>query len=186
MKRIILALTFLLATSSVASAQFTPSTENLRGLRGVRLIVMFGGPTRAEAFDEVKRPGVLRMLEDDTKAKLEKAGIPFSRSRFGDDRLAYDIGKAGNPRLIVLAKLDKPNGFEIEVKLLQTVRLTRDPSIEFDAVTWSLGGGGNTQEIPMIRHSLADLIDSFLRDYLSVNPKQSASSGKDESKDTKH
>ena len=171
MKRIILALTFLLATSSVASAQFTASTENLRGLRGVRLIVMFSAPTRAEALDEVKRPGVLRMLEDDTKAKLEKAGIPFSRSRFDDD-----IGKAGNPRLIVLAKFDKPNDFEIEVKLSQTVRLTRDPSIEFDAVTWSLGGVGNTQEIPMIRRVIADLIDRFIEDYLSVNPKQSASS----------
>ena len=181
MKRIILALTFLLATSSAASTQFAPGTENLRGLRGVRLIVMFDRPTRAEAFDEVKRPGVLRMLEDDTKAKLEKAGIPFSRSRFADD-----IGKAGNPRLIVLAKFDKPNDFEIEVKLLQTVRLTREPSIEFDAVTWSLGGGGNTQEIPMIRRVIADLIDRFIEDYLSVNPKQSASSGKDKSRDTKH
>src|SRR6266850_1354222 len=85
MKRIILALTFLLTTSSVASAQFTPSKENLRGLTGVRLIVMFDRPTRAEAFDEVKRPGVLKMLEDDTKAKLEKAGIPFSRSQFADE-----------------------------------------------------------------------------------------------------
>ena len=181
MKRIILALTFLLATSSAASAQFAPGTENLRGLRGVRPIVMFDRPTRAEALDEVKRPGVLRMLEDDTKAKLQQAGIPFSRSPFEDD-----IGKAGSPRLIVLAKLDKPNGFETEVKLLQRVRLTRDPSIEFDAVTWSLGGGGNTQEMPMIRRVIADLIDRFNMDYLSVNPKQSASSGKDESKDTKH
>ena len=181
MKRIILALTFLLATSSAASAQFVPGTENLRGLRGVRLIVMFDRPTRAEAFDEVKRPGVLRMLEDDTKAKLQEAGIPVSRSLFEND-----IGKAGNPRLIVLAKLDKPNGFETEVKLLQRVRLTRDPSIEFDAVTWSLGGVGNTQEIPMIRRVIADLIDRFIEDYLSVNPKQSASSGKYESKDTKH
>ena len=81
---------------------------------------------------------------------------------------------------------DKPNDFEIEVKLLQTVRLTRDPSIEFDAVTWSLGGVGNTQEIPMIRRVIADLIDRFIEDYLSVNPKQSASSGKDKSRDTKH
>lgn len=41
MKRIILASTFLLATNGVASAQFTRSTENLRGLTGVGLIVMF-------------------------------------------------------------------------------------------------------------------------------------------------
>lgn len=181
MKRIILALTFLLATSSAASAQFAPGTENLRGLRGVRLIVMFDRPTRAEALDEVQRPGVLKMFEDDTKAKLEKAGIPFSQSRFVDD-----IGKAGNPRLIVLAKLDKPNGFETEVKLLQRVRLTRDPSIEFDAVTWSLGGVGNKLEMPIVRSQIAGLIDRFIGDYLSVNPKQSASLGKDESKDTKH
>jgi hypothetical protein len=186
MKRILLTLTFLLAMSGGASAQFAPGTENLSGLRGVRLIVMFAGPTRAEAFDEVKRPGVLRMLEDDTKAKLQEAGIPFSGSRLADDRLAYEIGNAGNPRLIVLAKFDEANSFEIEAKLLQTVRLTRDPSIVFDAVTWSLGGGGNTQEIPMIRHAIADVIDSFIRDYLSVNPKQPVSSGKDESRDTKH
>ena len=180
MKRIILALTFLLATSSAASAQFAPGTENLRGLRGVRVIVMFDAPTRAEALDEVKRPGVLRMLEDDTKAKLEKAGIPFSRSRFADD-----IGK-DYARLIVLAKLDKPNGFETEVKLLQRVRLTRDPSIEFDAITWSLGGVGNKLEMPIVRSQIAGLVDRFIEDYLSVNPKQSASLGKDESKDTKH
>jgi hypothetical protein len=185
MKRIVVALTVLLATSSVASAQFAPSTENLRGLRGVRLIVMFAGSTRAEAFDEVKRPGVLKMLEDDTKAKLEKAGIPFSRSRLADDRVAYDIGKAGDPRLIVLAKLDKPNGFETEVKLMQRVRLTRDPSIDFDAVTWSLAGVGNKLEIPIVRSQIASLIDRFIEDYLSVNPKQSASSGKEKSKNPK-
>jgi hypothetical protein len=180
MKRIILALTFLLATSSAASAQFAPGTENLRGLRGVRVIVMFDRPTRAEALDEVQRPGVLKMLEDDTKAKLEKVGIPFSRSRFADN-----IGK-DYARLIVLAKLDKPNGFETEVKLLQRVRLTRDPSIEFDAVTWSLGGVGNKLEMPIVRSQIAGLIDRFIENYLSVNPKQSASSGKDESKDTKY
>lgn len=177
MKRIILALTFLLATSSVSSAQFAPGTENLRGLRGVRLIVMFGGATRAEAIGatraeglaEVQRPEVLKMLEDDATAKLEKAGIPFSRSR-SVDKIGKDYA-----RLIVLVRLNVPNGFvhplEPELKLLQTVRLSRDPSIEFDAVSWSLGGVGNKAEIPMMRSLIADLIDRFIEDYLSVNPK---------------
>jgi hypothetical protein len=192
MKRIILALTFLLATSSVASAQFAQGTENLRGLGGVRLIVMFHGATRAEAFgatraqglEEVQRPEVLKMIEDAMTAKLEKAGIPFTRSQSADK-----IGK-DYARLMVLVRLNVPNGFvsplEPEVKLLQTVRLARDPSIEFDAVTWSLAGFGNRLEIPMMRRLIADLIDSFIRDYLSVNPKQSASSGKDKSRDSKH
>ncbi len=192
MKRIILALTFLLATSSVASAQFVPGKENLRGLTGVTLIVMFRGATRAEAIgatrseglEEVQRPEVLKMLEDDIKAKLEKAGIPFSRSLYAD-KITKDY-----PRLIVSVRLNVPNGFvyplEPEMKLLQRVRLLRDPSIEFEAVSWSLGGTGNKLEIPMLRSIIADLIDSFIRDYLSQNPKQSASSGKDKFSDTKH
>ena len=192
MKRIILALTFSLATSSVASAQFAPGKENLRGLTGVQLIVMFGGATRdeaigatrAEGLEALQRPEVLKMLEDDTTAKLEKAGVPFSRSLFAD-KVKKDYA-----RLIVLVRLNVPNGFvsplEPEVKLLQTVRLARDPSIEFNAVTWSLAGFGNKLEMPMMRSLIADLIDSFIREYLSVNPKQSASSRKDKSRDTKH
>ena len=190
MKRIILALTVLLATSSVASAQ--RREENLRGLTGVHLTVMFGGATRAEAIgearaeglEELQRPEVLKMLEDDMKAKLEKAGIPFSRSLFAD-KITKDYAP-----LIVRVRLNVPNGFvsplEPEVQLLQRVRLLRDPSIEFEAVSWSHAGFGNKLEIPMMRWLIADLIDSFIRDYLSVNPKQSASSGKDKSRDTKH
>ena len=177
MRRSILALTFLLAMSSGASAQFTPSKENLRGLTGVRLIVMYGHcPTRdisncAEGLDEAQRPEVLKMVEDDATAKLQNAGIPL----FGlaDARTA----KAGAPKLIVMVTLDKPNGFVhpvvTEVKLLQRVRLVRDSSIEFDAVTWSQRGvGGPKLRIDMIRSLLANNLDQFIEDYQSVNPKQ--------------
>jgi hypothetical protein len=192
MKRIILALTLLLATSSAASAQFTPSKENLRGLTGVTLMVMFHGATNAEAYgetrrqslEEVQRPEVLKMLEDDMKAKLEKAGIPFPRSLYADN-ITKDY-----PRLIVVVRFNVPNGnvypLEPEMKLVQKVRLVRDPSIEFEAVSWSLRGTGNKLEIPMMRRLIAELIDSFIQDYLAQNPKQSASSGKDKSRDTKH
>lgn len=182
MKRFILALTFLLGTSSVVAAQYNPGKENLPGLIGVRLVVMFG---RAGALpDEAQRSEVLKTLEDDTKAKLKEAGIPFSQSRFVDE-----IDKAGNPRLIVMVTLDKLNGFVpailTEVKLLQKVHLVRDPSIETNAVTWSRYGVGNKLEISRIRRLVASLIDSFIEDYLSVNPKQSASSGKNNSQETK-
>lgn len=184
MKRIILALTFLLATSSVASAQLPSSRESLRGLTGVRLVVMFHGRTREEAFDEIKRPGVLKMIEDDTVAKLEKAGIPYARGLFADN-ITKDYA-----RLIVRVRFNVPNGFvyplEPTVTLMQDVRLSRDPSILYEAMSWNLGGFGNTDETPIMRSLIADLIDSFIRDYLSVNPKQSASSGKDKPRDTKH
>ena len=181
MKRIVVALTFLLATSTVASAQFAPSTENLRGLTGVRLIVMFG---RADGLDKAQQPEVLKILEADTTAKLQKAGIRLFR--FAD----AENEKMGSPKLIVLVTLDKPNGFVhplvTEVKLLQRVRLARNPSIETDAVTWSLDGvGGPKLEMAMIRRQIAGEVDRFIQDYLSVNPKQSASLRKDRFKNTK-
>ena len=191
MKRITLALTFLLATSSTVAAQFTPSKENLRGLIGVRLIVMFGHcPSRdlsncAEGLDEAQRPEVLKMLEADTTAKLQNAGIPLFR--LADERSS----KSGGPKLIVLVTLDKPNGFVYplvtEVKLLQRVRLVRDPAIEYDALSWSRHGvSGPKLEIEMMRRQVATLIDQFIADYLSVNPKQSASSSNDKSRNPKH
>lgn len=172
MKRIVLTLILLLATSSVASAQFAQSKENLRGLTGVRLIVMYH---RADGLDEAQRPEVLRILEADTAAKLQQAGIPMFQT-------ADDVRNAGYPRLIVLITLDKLNGFVYpivtEVKLLQRVQLARNPSIETDAVTWSLNGvGGPKLEIDQIRRLVANEVDRFIKDYESVNPKRSATLG---------
>lgn len=191
MKRITVALTFLLATSSIAWAQHNAGKENLAGLTGVRLRVLFGHcPSRdisncAEGLDEAQRPEVLKMLEANTTAQLQKAGIPLFQ---GADNRSKE---AGSPELVVVVTLDKLNGFVhplvTEVTLLQRVRLVRDPSIETYAATWNREGvGGPTLEIPMIHRQVGGLIDLFIRDYLSVNPKQSASSSKDKSKDTKH
>jgi hypothetical protein len=180
MKRIVLALTFLLATSGAASAQFAPSTENLRGLKGVRLVVMLAHyPHR---LDEAQRPELLKMVEADAKAQLEKAGIPFSRSKYVDE-----IGKAGDPRLVITVPMDDPNSsmsVATEVELFQKVRLSRDPSIETDAVTWTREGsvGGPGMRESRIRQQIAGLVDVFVQDYLSVNPKQSANSTKQKSK----
>jgi len=196
MKRIVLALVFLALSASATLGQAQAGTGgqqgNLRGLTGVRLIVMFHGATRVEAIgntraeglEELQRPEVLKMLEDDMTAKLEKAAIPFARGLFADN-ITKDYA-----RLIVRVRLNVPNGFvqpiEPDVQLLQRVRLLRDPSIEFEAVSWSLRGTGNKLEIPMMRSLIATIIDSFIRDYLSVNPNQSASSGKHKFTDTKH
>ena len=181
MNKIIMALTLLLVLSSAVIAQFAPSTENLRGLKGVRVMVMLGGyPHR---LDEAQRPELLKTVEADTKAKLEKAGIPFSRSRFEDE-----IGKAGDPRLVITVPMDEPNSsvsLATEVKLLQLVRLSRDPSIETHAVTWSregsVGGGLGLRD-SRIREQIGSEIDQFIRDYLSVNPKQSVGPALEKSK----
>jgi len=180
MKRIVLALIFLLATSSAASAQFAPSTENLRGLKGVRLIVMLANyPHR---LDEAEWPELLKLVQADAIAKLQEADIALSRSKYVDE-----IGKAGDPRLVISVPMDERNSsvsLTTEVKLFQKVRLSRDPSIETDAVTWSQWGSV-TWPMPrdsVIRRQIAGEIDRFIQDYLSVNPKQSANSTKQKPK----
>jgi hypothetical protein len=179
MKRILLPLAFLLATGSAASAQFAPSTENLRGLTGVRLMVMLGGyPHR---LDEAQRPELLKMVEAEATAKLQEAGIPVFR--LADKR---NNEKSGDPRLVITVPMDEPTGsmsLTTEVKLLQKVRLSRDPSIETDAATWSREGSIHAPppRDSVIRRQIASEIDRFIEDYLSVNPKQPANSTKQKS-----
>jgi hypothetical protein len=177
MKRILLVVTFLLATNSTVMAQYAPTTDNLRGLTGVDIGVMFARPDGGE---EAQRPEVLKMVEADATAKLQQAGIPLFR-------YAGESKKAGYPRLIVVIRLKTPNGamypILTEVKLYQRVKLARDPSIETDAVTWQRDGyGGPDIDIARLRRLVASGIDLFIKDYFSVNSKQAAKAGKDKSK----
>jgi hypothetical protein len=166
MKKMIFAFAFLLITTTAVPAQ-SRQVENLRGLKGVRLVIMFG---RADAMDELQRPGVLKLLEADAKAKFQKARIPLLQ-------FANEIEEAGSPHLIVTITLDKPNGFVYplvtEVKLLQRVRLARDPSIESDIPTWQMSGVGAPEfTVQMIRTQISGEIDQFIKDYTTANPKQ--------------
>jgi hypothetical protein len=177
MKRILLAVTLLLITNSAATAQFAPTTDNLRGLTGVGLSVMFARP---DGLEEAQRPEVLKMVEADVTAKLQQAGIPLFR-------YAGEIGKAGYPRLVVVITLKTPNrvmySIVTELKLYQRVKLARDPSIETDAVTWQRHGvGGPNIDVAMLRRLVGDHIDRFIDDYFSVNPRQAAKAEKDKSK----
>jgi len=169
MKKIVLTLTFLLAACTVASAQY--STENLRGLQGVRLVVMFG---RADGLPEEQRPELLKTLTAEATTKLQNAGIRLLK-------WAGESEAAGFPQLEIRITLDKLNGFVhplvTEVQLLQRVKLVRDFTIEEDAITWRLEGvGGPTLEIPMIHRQVAGILDRFISDYFSVNPRQTAGS----------
>jgi hypothetical protein len=120
------------------------------------------------------------MLEADTTAKLQEAGIPV----FG---LADKRNQAaGGSILVVTLTADRPNGFNYpvvtEVKLLQRARLVRDPSLEYDALTWSREGVGQPLEISTIRRLVASHLDQFIEDYQSVNSKQAVRASNEKSK----
>lgn len=165
MKHILVLLVLLAgATTAMGQAGHGGQEKNLRGLKGVRLVVMFA---RAGAIAETDRPGILRLVEADAIAKFQKARIPL----FGS---ADEIREAGYPLLMVHITCDEPNGFVYplvtKVTLLQRVRLSRDPSIEDDLATWMKHGiGSPTVTVEMIRSQVATEIDQFIKDYQAVN-----------------
>ena len=131
MKRIILLIAFLSVSSTAVVGQWGQAGQekNLRGLKGLRLVVMFHG---ADAINEAERPAILKLVEADASAKFKKAGIPLFR-------FANEVEGAGFPQLIVYITAHKPNGpvypLATNVRFLQRVRLARDSSIEADLAT---------------------------------------------------
>jgi len=166
MKRIVLMLALLLGSTSVLFGQAGHGGQenNLRGLKGVRLVVMFA---RAGAIDEAERPAILKLVEADATAQLQKAGIPLFR-------FANELENAGFPQLIVYITADEPNGYVFplvtNVRLLQRVRLARDASIEADLATWERSGVGAPKlTVEMIRSQVGTEIDQFINDYAGAN-----------------
>jgi hypothetical protein len=147
----------LTTVAAFGQAGYGGQEDNLRGLKGVRLVVMFG---RAGSIEEAERPGILKLVEADATAKLQKAGISL-------------VENAGSPRLVVSLTCDKPNGFVYPVvatvTLLQRARLARDPSIEGDLATWEDGGVGDLKTLEVIRGLVADEMNHFIMDYQAVN-----------------
>ena len=165
MKKIILALACLSLTSAYASAQ-SREPESLRGLKGIRLVIMF---SRGDVMDQAQRSEVLKLLQSDAKAKFLKAGIPFLE-------YTQEVEAAGSPYLSIRITLNKPNGFAYPLvtnaKLSQKVRLSRDPNIELEVTTWeTFGVGGPEPNAEMIRSLISTEVDQFIQDYLAANPK---------------
>lgn len=168
MKRTLLILVFSLVSATVALGQagHAGQENNLRGLKGVRLVVMFG---RAPAIEKTEGEAILKTVEADATGKLQNAGIPLLR-------YANEMEAAGHPLLDVRITLDQPNGhvypLVTNVTLYQRVRLSRDSSIEADLATWAQSGiGAPTVTLEMIRRQVGGEIDQFIKDYRAVNSK---------------
>jgi hypothetical protein len=140
--------------------------ESLRGLNGVRVVVLFG---RAEALDESKRPALLQILQNDAEEKLTKAVI----------RLLKKPGEVqstpGSPELIIMVTLDKPNGhvFPVvtETRLLQKARLAQRPEVELSLATWVTKSIGDYElsDLYNMRLQVGNEIQQFIKDYLAAN-----------------
>jgi hypothetical protein len=153
----------LLGTAQAEDDEFSRST--LAGLRGVCLIVQ----DLPAAAQEV------RLTEDairtDAELKLRLAGIRL---------LTQDEARRepGAPALFLVNNVVGSNafyGYGLTNDLRQAASLVRDPRIETMVSTWSVRMSGCCAARGMVtshvREAFKDMLDHFIKAYLSVNPK---------------
>ena len=155
---------FLLIPSSVY-AQTDDEVESLRGLKGVYVLIDSLHP-------DIEADGLREnQIHTDVELKLRLAGIKVL------NEVEYLMEK-GKPYLYIRFNSFRHESglhiINIGVGLNQSVYLERDLNIKvYGAVTWDLyyTGTVGAKNVNQIRDIIKDLVDEFINDYLSVNPK---------------
>ena len=164
--KVLLLIVFLLAPAQSYPGDETRHRRTLSGVPCIHVLV-------EEISDSLQQAGMsTTMLQTDAELRLRAAGI-----RVASEEQSFAL--PGSPYLYVkvtglrdTTTKGKLLGYsaDIEIQLVQDVRLERDASIKIGTPTWSLEEivGGPTVEI--IRSSVRDLTDRFANAYLSANP----------------
>ncbi|MGO9641717.1 MAG: hypothetical protein ACLP1Y_10475 [Candidatus Acidiferrales bacterium] len=154
---------FLIVASSLfVQAQVTaPSdTSTLKGIRTVYVLI-------EDLPDGAKVLGLSGdAIQTDVELRLRLAGIHVVTQEEG-------LKLPGAPHLYVNVNLtDDARALGIDVQLAQNVLLERNSLFVPSAATWSKGFTGENPTAQIIRDRIKDLVDMFLNDWLSVNPKK--------------
>jgi hypothetical protein len=158
------------SVSYPASKLQDPQVETLKGLKGVRVFVGVSSGAKKAGVNE-------NQIKTDVELRLRKAGIKVF-STIDESRET-----PGAPFFYVNIDIIKLSpdlySFNIDLSLLQLAILHRDgilPIKDWDStervITWTGGYGiGAVRSIKEIRESIADAVDKFSNDFLSVNSK---------------
>ena len=157
-----------LISSSIILAQISEaiSVASLTGLTGVKVSVK-------DVTPDVQQDGLrTEHIQRDVELPLRTTGIKVLTSGIW-------IDSVGNAELYVDVDALKYSGtqyaYHVEVSVIQKVGLTRKPTSETLAKTWSdkvMGIVGVSNMATKIREQVKALVDKFINDYLSVNPKK--------------
>lgn len=174
----------LLAGAAVASFALTPAfaqldpkdsdevltgdrkRETMRDLTGVEVVIE---PVRPDAEQDGLSTSKLR---SDVEAQLHEAGIRILST---EERRT----EPGHPYLyvsITTVKTGSLYAYAIDISLNQTVTLTRHPSIQTFAPTWSVQASGliSASHLATIFEQVRGYVSKFIRDYSSINPEERA------------
>jgi hypothetical protein len=160
MKNFLLATAVVLVCTGSSVAQMSLGKESLKGLSAVRVIV--------EDFSaQIVDAGLHNdQIQQDVELRLRKAGIKV---------VSQDTSSAPFINVVIGGvKVPRTNGtaYAMTLTLSQYVILERDPSIRVSAETWSASlAVGYVINATEIRNQLGDVVDSFINDYLSQNPR---------------
>jgi hypothetical protein len=140
--------------------------DTLKGLQSVYVVV--------ESFEsEVEKYGLTeQQIQTDVELRLRQNGIRvLSQQEW--------LSSAMNSYLYVNVGIVRVEDFplvsyNILLALKQSVFLARDPTKWCVATTWSTGSTGSAgfNKIEFIRQFVKDHVDTFINDYLAVNPKK--------------
>lgn len=152
----------------------TDEKETLKGITGFDVFVI---PFNAEhEGDEIK--SLISQMQRDTEIRLRKAGIRVlngTKASKGEDDSQIATLKI-DPHITALGKpLEGLYLYTFSLEIDQDIRLIRNPNItrrfaptyETSRATGIIG----QSKLANLRDEVADLVDTFINDYLTVNPK---------------
>ena len=156
-------LAFTLTTYLAWAVDNQSSQETLVGLKGVKVVIE---PLTPEIESEGLKEA---QIQNDIESKLGNVGIKVLT-------LVERLREKGRPSLYVNTSIFKSKrGFyiyDIDIELNQKVILVRNPNIgEVFGSTWSTSVIGITPNLNEVRNDIKELMEDFLKAWLSVNPK---------------
>jgi len=158
--------------ASVAASDDKTDRATLRGIKEVCVIVELTGPT------QVGVPVSKDRLQTEIEGRVTASGLSINKEATACLFLhVQPLPALGRNKLPALGRNNKPVGLyalELSLQLMQTVSLTRDPSVKTYAPTWSVANMATlpAEDVdPAARQITVDLVDRFVQAYQSVNPK---------------
>ena len=150
----------LLFCSTITAQNSKERRKSLEGITGFYVSI-------GQLDNAIEKEGLTAsQVRTAVESQLSNAGITVltkekSFQAPGKPLLGIDLAIGGKQGLYPYA---------LDISVRQMVKLERDPAVTVYAATWSVGSAG-IASLSNIRDAVGDLLDEFINDWLSVNPK---------------
>lgn len=130
-----------------------------------------------EVSDKIKSVQFVDQIRTDLELKLRLVGLTVISAKTSENKGGNSQWESqGRPTIAVEVVAPTysetaPFIFCVTVSLIQQACLSRDSNVRMGATTWSKVGVGLGDFELIRKHIKNDLLDVFLNDYLSVNPR---------------